>query len=260
MFKFISHLATSSWHYSSNLLLPPVCVGCASHITDHNLVCARCWRETHLITRPICERTGVVLPGATGSGPHFSAAALANPPVVDRTRAAAHYGGVIRLLITRFKFEDRHEPLPLFVKLMHDTGRELLADADVLVPVPLHRLRLLQRRFNQSAILAKRLGAEAKKPVLVTGLKRIRRTLPQVGLNPTERARNVEEAFSIHLRAAKLIANRNVLLIDDVVTTGATANACASVLKAAGAKRVDMLAIALVSPSLPHALFAQDAA
>jgi len=173
--------------------------------------------------------------------------ALANPPVFSRARAAAHYSGIMRRLIVRFKFEDKHEPLPLFIKLMREAGRELLDDAGLLVPVPLHRLRLLQRRFNQSALLAKGLSRVSGIPVAVTALKRTRRTSAQVGLSQEARQENVARAFGVSRNCRRTVHGKNVLLIDDVITTGATANACASALLEAGASRVDVLAIALVS-------------
>jgi ComF family protein len=172
---------------------------------------------------------------------------MANPPIFSRVRAAAHYGGVIRRLIVRFKFEDKHEPLPLFVKLMREAGRPLLQDADLLVPVPLHRLRLLQRRFNQSALLAKGLSRSGGVPACVTALKRTRRTMAQVGLAQEARQQNVAEAFAISRGGRNAVQGKRVALIDDVITTGATANACAAALLNAGAKAVDVLAIALVA-------------
>jgi ComF family protein len=179
--------------------------------------------------------------------------ALANPPVFSRARAAAHYGGIMRRLIVRFKFEDKHEPLPLFIKLMHEAGRELLDDAALLVPVPLHRLRLLQRRFNQSALLAKGLGRAAGVPVAVMALQRTRRTAAQVGLGHEARLANVAQAFSVRPGDRKSLQGKNVVLIDDVITTGATANACAEALLKAGAARADVLAIALIAHGLSEA-------
>jgi ComF family protein len=176
---------------------------------------------------------------------------MADPPVFSRARAAAHYSGIMRRLIVRFKFEDRHEPLPLFVKLMREAGRELLNDADLLVPVPLHRLRLLQRRFNQSALLAKGIGRAAGVPVSVMALKRTRRTHAQVGLGQDARHQNVAQAFAVHPRYIAQVRGKAVVLIDDVVTTGSTVSACAAALLEAGAARVDVLAAAIAAHGLP---------
>ncbi len=250
MLQHVARIAAESLRYSSDLILPPVCVSCATLITRHNLLCPRCWSNLHLITPPFCDRLGIPLPGYEGSGPHISMQAVANPPSFSRARAAAHYGGIIRRLIVRFKFEDKHEPMPLFVKLMREAGRSLLQDADLLVPVPLHRLRLLQRRFNQSALLAKGLSRVTQVPACVTALKRTRRTAAQVGLAQEARQKNVTNAFGVGRGGAKAVKGKRVLLIDDVMTTGATANACAAALLKAGANGVDVLAIALVAHGL----------
>jgi ComF family protein len=247
MLQRIASIAASSLRYSADLILPPVCVACGTLITRHNLLCPQCWRSLYLITPPLCNRLGVPLPGYEGEGPHMSAQAAANPPVFARARAAAHYSGIMRRLIVRFKFEDKHEPLPLFVRLMREAGRELLKDADVLVPVPLHRLRLLQRRFNQSALLAKGVGRASGVPVSLMALRRVRRTGAQVGLGQEARQENVARAFGVHPPYRKQIQGKNIVLVDDVMTTGSTANACAGALLAAGAARVEVLAIALVA-------------
>lgn len=176
--------------------------------------------------------------------------ALANPPIFSHARAAAHYGGIMRKLIVRFKFEDKHEPMPLFIKLMREAGRDLLRGADMLVPVPLHRLRLLQRRFNQSAVLAQALSRVTGIPAAVTILKRTKRTAAQVGLTQGARQANVAQAFGVSNSSRKILKAKSVLLIDDVITTGATVNACAAALLDAGAVRVDVLAIALVAQGL----------
>jgi ComF family protein len=250
MLQRVIALASSSLRYSADLILPAICVSCGTLITRHNLLCPKCWASLHLITPPLCNRLGIPLPGYEGEDPHISMQALANPPVFSRARAAAHYGGIVRRLIVRFKFEDKHEPLPLFVKLMREAGRELLADAGLLVPVPLHRLRLLQRRFNQSALLARGLSRATGVPAAVTALQRIRRTAAQVGLDQEARRENVAKAFCVSRSGLKPVQGKNVVLIDDVITTGATANACAGALLAGGAARVDVLAIALVAHGL----------
>jgi ComF family protein len=250
MFKPLLRLGASSLRYSFDLILPAVCVSCSALITRHNLLCPECWRNLHLITPPLCDRLGVPLPGYEGGERHISMQALAEPPVFYSARAAAHYAGIMRRLIMRFKFEDKHEPLPLFVKLMQNAGRELLAGADVLVPAPLHRLRLLQRRFNQSALLAQGLSRATGVPAEVTLLKRIRRTAAQVGLRQEERQRNVDKAFRVDKTKVELLRGKSVLLIDDVITTRATANACAAALLEGGAARVDVLAIALVAQGM----------
>jgi ComF family protein len=260
MFHSVARAAATSLRYSADLILPAMCVSCSTLITRHNLLCPKCWSGLNLITAPLCDRLGIPLPGYEGSGPHISTQALLNPPVFSRARAAAHYGGVIRKLIVRFKFEDRHEPLPLFITQMRKAGRELLEEADVLVPTPLHRLRLLQRRFNQSALLAQGLSKATGVPAAVMALKRTRRTHAQVGLSQEARQDNVAGAFKASRVAKGAICGKRVLLIDDVLTTGATANACAAALLKAGARAVDVLAIALVAHGLDEPLAEEEEA
>jgi ComF family protein len=130
---------------------------------------------------------------------------------------------------------------------MREAGRALLDDADLLVPVPLHRLRLLQRRFNQSALLAKGLSRASGVPACVTSLQRRKRTRAQVGLAQDARQHNVADAFGVGRSGRTAVLGKRVLLIDDVMTTGATANACAAALLESGARNVDVLAIALVA-------------
>src|SRR5690606_26585021 len=172
-------------------------------------------------------------------------AALAHPPAWDRARAVAHYSGAMRTLVHRLKYADRHDARTLLGRWLVEAGRELLSGAELIVPVPLSRLRLLQRRFNQAAVLAGELSRQtgvATDPLILT---RTRSTRSQVGMTRDQRRRNVAGAFAVHRRAA--LRGRNLLLIDDVVTTGATVDACARTLKRAGAARVDVLALALVT-------------
>jgi ComF family protein len=186
------------------------------------------------------------MPFDTG-GTMVSAAAAADPPAYERARAVARYDGVMRDLIRDFKFHDQHHGRRLFGRWLADAGHDLLDDADVIVPVPMARLRLLWRRFNQSAELANELARLRSVPFRTDALVRTRRTRPQPGLSQSERIANVRGAFAVPSGARSAIAGRAVLLVDDVITTGATVSACATALKSAGARRVDVLALALVT-------------
>lgn len=246
-FSVAGQFVRSGLYYSSNLVLPPVCVACSALVDGHGVACPRCWANLHIITPPICDRLGIPLPGSVGDGPFFSTDAIVNPPDYDRARAAAFYTGVMRRLIVKFKFEDRHEALPLFTSLLMNAGREILPQADVIVPVPLHPLRLLHRRYNQSALLALNLAKRSGKPMEARALRRVKRTRAQVGLDQAERRQNVAAAFAVSKQGAGRIAGKRVLLIDDVMTTGSTVSACALVLRNAGAAGVDVLALAGVT-------------
>lgn len=230
----------------ADLVVPPVCLVCRRPLGTHDSLCARCWRSISFIRQPLCDRLGLPLPYDTGS-PTVSAAALKVPPIYDRARAVARFDRVMRELIHKLKYGDRHDARRLFGRWLKDAGAEILIDADLLVPVPLHRWRLLRRRFNQAAILAQELSRESGIPFDPLLLTRVRWTPSQVGLTSAERQRNLAGAFAITARGRKLIAGRKLVLIDDVITTGATVSACARMLKRAGASRVDVLALALVT-------------
>ncbi len=230
---------------AADLLLPPLCVACRTPVAGHGLLCGSCWRGVDFISRPLCDRLGLPLPYGD-DGPHLSTAARAAPPAYDRARAVACYNDVMRELVHALKFRDRHEGLALFARWMQRAGAELLQDADMLVPVPLYRVRLWARRFNQSALLAERLARETGIAAHMTLLRRTRATRQQVGLSMRERHRNVADAFQVATGCKVRLAGRKVVLVDDVITTGATAEACARVLKAHGAARVDVLALARV--------------
>jgi ComF family protein len=187
----------------------------------------------------------VPLPYEAGE-PLLSAAAIATPPVYDRARAAARYSDTMRELIQSFKYRDRQEGLPLFARWLAKAGAALLADADLIVPVPLYPSRLWWRRFNQSAMLALAVGRLTGIPVDCAVLKRVRRTASQVGLTADQRRRNVAGAFRVGQSRAGRVKGNKLVVIDDVITTGATAEACARSLKRAGAARVDILALARV--------------
>ena len=233
--------------YAANIVLPPVCLFCRKPLATHDALCAGCWTNVKFIRPPLCDRLGIPMPYDSGS-PIISGQAAANPPVFDRARGVAHFDGVLRDLVHQFKYGDNHIARRLFGRWLWHAGAELLKDAELIVPVPLDRWRLLSRRFNQAAVLARevsRLSGVRHDPLI---LRRTRRTASQVGLTHDQRRRNVRAAFAVARGRVGEIAGKRIVLVDDVITTGATTEACAAALKAAGADRVDVLAVGLVTP------------
>jgi ComF family protein len=230
----------------ADVIVPPACLVCRTRVAAHHLLCAACWREVHFIRPPLCDLLGIPLPFSTGER-MVSAAAVAHPPAWDRARAVAHYSGAMRTLVHQLKYADRHDGRTLLGRWLAEAGRDLMPGIDVIVPVPLSRLRLILRHFNQAAVLAGELSRQTGVPMDPLVLARVRRTQSQVGMTREQRRRNVAGAFRVPERRRTGLRGRNVLLIDDVLTTGATAEACARALKRAGAARVDVLTLALVT-------------
>ncbi|HZS63770.1 MAG TPA: ComF family protein [Xanthobacteraceae bacterium] len=231
-------------HFGFDLALPPLCPACREPVKDGGL-CASCWARLSFISRPFCERLGI--PFAYDPGPGvLSMEAIADPPSYQRARAAVAYDDVARALVHAFKYGDRIDLSPIIGRWTANAGRELLRDADGLVPVPLHWRRLWARRFNQSAALAQTIAAESGVPVLHDALKRIKATAHQVGLSRSERSSNVQGAFRVSPTGKAQIAGRRLVLVDDVLTSGATVDACARALLRAGAANVDVLVFARV--------------
>jgi ComF family protein len=227
-----------------NVALPPLCPACREPVEDQAL-CSGCWSKLCFIARPYCERLGI--PFAYDPGPGIlSMQAIADPPAYNRARAAVRYDEIARALVHAYKYGDRIDLAPTLGRWTAQAGRELLAEADAIVPVPLHWRRLWARRFNQSATLAQTVSAVTGVPVLHEVLKRVKATAHQVGLTQAERATNVQGAFRVPAEARAAIAGRRLVLMDDVLTTGATSEACTRALLRAGAANVDVLVFARV--------------
>lgn len=234
-----------------DILLPPRCLSCNAPLWGKTQVCAACWTSLQFIDAPLCDVSGVPFPFDSGLDPgvaSLSPDVLARPPAFDRARAALRYDASSGRLISRLKYGDRLEAVPLFARWMARAGDSLLATTDVIAPVPLHPSRLFQRRFNQSAELARAVSRLSGTLVVPDLLKRTRATPSQVGLSPAARRRNVAGAFSLVAGNGEKVRGRNVLLIDDVLTTGATVEACARRLRAEGAAAVNVLTLARVVP------------
>jgi ComF family protein len=228
-----------------DVALPPLCPSCREPLGDGVGLCAACWSKLSLIEPPYCARLGIPFTYDPGPG-LLSMEAIANPPAYDRARAAVRYDDIARALVLSFKYGDRLDLAPMMGRWMARAGRELLADADALLRVPLHWRRLWARRFNQAAALAGAISQQSGVPVLPGGIKRVRATPQQVGLSKTERADNVQGAFRVPAEQKAEIAGRRLVLIDDVLTSGATVDTCARALLRAGAAHVDVLVFARV--------------
>lgn len=229
-----------------DFLLPPQCAACGARVDSHGHVCGVCWRRLRFIAPPFCRRLGI--PFAIDPGfPAVSPQAASEPPAYDRARAVVLFDDISRALIHALKYRDRHDLAPLMGRLMARAGAELLADATLVTPVPLHRGRLWSRRFNQSALLARAVAAAAGRPYVADALVRIRPTAHQVGLTAEQRRRNVAGAFAVGADWSDRLKGQRVVLIDDVLTTGATVEGCAGTVRSAGAERVDALVFARVA-------------
>jgi len=229
-----------------NLVLPLRCAKCGVPIAEKGTLCPACWANLTFITAPLCACCGLPFSFAA-PGDSRCAQCLALAPPFARARSALVYDEGCRGLILAFKHGDRTDLASLFGRWLARAGTELLADADYLVPVPLHRWRLFRRRYNQAALLAHALSRESGIPVLPDLLARRRATPSQGGLGRRGRARNVAGAFALGRRGAGLVPGRSILLVDDVHTTGATLAECARLLGRAGAAKIEVLTLARVA-------------
>ena len=204
---------------------------------------AAAWSRIHWLDGPVCDGCGVPFDYEIGVR---CAACLARPRAFDRARAACLYDETSREPILKLKHADRTDLAPLFARWLSRAARDLLAQADAVAPVPLHPARLLSRRYNQAAEIARPLARWAGVAYLPDALVRRRATGTQGGKSGSGRRRNVAGAFEVPPRRAAQVAGKRILLVDDVLTTGATAEGCARALKSAGALRVDVAVVARV--------------
>jgi ComF family protein len=231
--------------FALDVALPPLCPSCREPLGLGIGLCAACWSKLSLIEKPYCARLGIPFTYDPGPG-LLSMEAIADPPAYDRARAAVRYDEIARALVLAFKYGDRLDLAPMMGRWMARAGRELLSHADGLLPVPLHWRRLWARRFNQAAALAGAISGISGVPVLHGGIKRVRATPQQVGLSKPERADNVQGAFRVPPEQKAHVAGKRLVLIDDVLTSGATVDTCARALLRAGCAHVDVLVFARV--------------
>jgi ComF family protein len=230
-----------------DFLVPPRCAACDEPVAVQGELCPVCFGRTSFISAPICVRCGVPFASVEQGGDEgLCPGCRQAPPLFRQARAAVRYDEQGRRLVLPLKHGDRLDLAPILAPMLVRAGQALLERADVLVPVPLHRQRLFHRKYNQAAVLAFAAGRLARRPVLPDALLRTRRTAPLDDKSPEERAREVAGSLRVRPNRAAAISGRTVLLVDDVMTSGATANACAAALLAAGASAVDVLVAARV--------------
>lgn len=235
------HTVFSTLRWLVNTVLPPRCPVSGDTVEKQGMLSADTWKALEFIAAPYCECCGVPFEFGAETGTHCGAC-MEHPPVFKAARAALKYNDTSRDLVLGFKHGDRLYAVKTFTPLLKQAGAEMLAGADYLVPVPLHFWRLVRRRYNQAALIAKDLGKDCGIPVLASALKRVRATPSQGHLKAQDRRKNVKGAFAV--KSARSIQGKRIVLIDDVMTTGSTAEECAEALLKAGAAEVCVLAVA----------------
>lgn len=206
-------------------------------------LCQPCWQQVAFITDPMCSCCGLPFDYKMGEDVQCGEC-MRERPEYSRARAAFKYDEHSKSLVLKLKYHDQLQLAPIYGAWLAKAGKELVSASDVIVPVPLHYWRFVGRRYNQSAMLAQALAKNTGLTMLPDALVRTRRTPPQAGLTRAQRLDNVKGAFTVHARFAERIKGKTVLLIDDVMTTGATLNQCTKALLKAGAQSVNVLTLA----------------
>ncbi|MBD0427877.1 ComF family protein [Aquisalinus flavus] len=248
--------ASAASRWLADLVMPPQCLLTGEPVGRHGDLAPAVWQQLHFIDAPLCSACGIPWE-AQMTGHDLCAACVAgedHPAALifakglDRVRCALRYDDLSAQLALRLKYADRLDMAAGLSRLMVQAGRELLTGQALLVPVPLHRARLVSRRYNQAAILARAVSRSSGLGLCLDMLQRHRATPRQQGLSAKGRERNVRGAFRIAPTHAERARGAHIVLIDDVLTTGSTLKACARVLKRSGAARVDALVLARVVP------------
>ena len=237
-----------AWAAFVDLVYPPQCLACREPVSEAGALCGACWADTPFITGLACDGCGAPLPG-TDAGPVLcdDCLTIARPWSTGRAVFAYHATG--RRLVLALKHGDRHDIADPAARWMMRAGPAITADT-LLAPVPLHRWRLFRRRYNQSALLTAAMARQSGATHAPMLLQRIRRTPTQDGLGRSARFENVAGSITVHPHQRSMLMGRHVVLVDDVMTTGATLAAAADACLSGGAARVDVVVLARVTHDL----------
>jgi ComF family protein len=226
-----------------NLIFPPQCLVCDTLVPEHGTLCAACWSQVPFATAPMCACCGLPLEFVVDETT-LCGECLAEHPPYSRARSVFVYNDTSRALVLKLKYQDEQYLAQVFGRWLKNAGAELVAASDIIVPVPLHYWRMVRRRYNQSALIAKVLARETGLPAALDGLIRARHTPQQTGLTRAQRQKNVSGAFVVNPKKRDALKGKCVLLIDDVMTTGATLDACTKMLLKQGVAQVNVLTLA----------------
>lgn len=226
-----------------DLILPPRCSVTGEVVDVQGMISASAWADLQFISEPFCGTCGIPFEFESGS---ICMSCIDDPPPYDLSRSALIYNDTSRDLILGFKHGDKTHVVRSFIPWLQKFGAEVLAEADFLIPVPLHPYRLILRRYNQAALIAHDLSKKTDIPHLADAMRRVRATVSQGHLSLEERQKNVKKAFDIHPKFKDMIKGKVIVLIDDVYTTGATVKECSVILKENGAQKVHVLTLARV--------------
>lgn len=229
------------------VIYPPQCISCSAPVTSDFGLCADCWRETPFIAGLVCDQCGVPLPGGEpGEAAHCDdCLTIARP--WGQGRSALIYAENGRRLVLALKHGDRMDLARPAAGWMSKAARPIILPDALVVPVPLHWLRLIRRRFNQAALLARSVAGNAGLDHCPDALIRRRSTGSQEGRTRDNRFANLQDAFAVPNRRRAIVEDRDILLVDDVMTSGATFAAATEALFSAGARSVNVLALARVA-------------
>ncbi len=247
----LPHALTRGGRFLLDAILPLRCYGCGQIVPAQSSLCSACWSGLTFLGEPCCACCGLPFPFDQGKGA-LCPACIAEPPSFDAARAALLYDAASRPLILAYKHGDRTEAALPFARWMQVAGWSFLEEAELILPVPLHRWRLFRRRYNQSALLAQALARESGVPLALDLLRRVKATPSQGRRSRAARRRNVAGAFALSPAAASLVEGRHVLLIDDVMTSGATLDEASKVLRRARPKKITVLTLARVLRESPY--------
>ncbi len=247
MFQQSIYLIQSGARDLADLLLPPSCFSCGGEVSAHHEMCGPCWRGLNFVTEPYCEVCGFPFEHGTASSSTLCAGCLRRTPNFDVARAALRYDGASRRLVLGLKYGDRTEGTRTFARWLARSAGQAIKGAEAVIPVPLHPFRLFRRRYNQAGLMAGALARELGCRFDARSLYRKKPTPSQGGLNRRQRFKNVRSAFDVRKARRQAISGSHVILVDDVMTTGATVETCARVLKRAGAARVSVLTLTRVA-------------
>lgn len=226
-------------------VLPPRCIVSGEMVERQGMIAPAVWADLDFIADPFCAVCGFPFEFEVEKSAQC-ASCLANRPPYESARAALKYGDTSRDIILGFKHADKTHAVKAFVPWLKRAGAEMIKEADIIAPVPLHFWRLVSRRYNQAALMANALAQETGKPVIPDLMRRTRATPSQGHLNAKQRFRNVRRAFALGSGHKETIKGKTILLVDDVYTTGATVRECAKILMKSGAAKVHVLTLARV--------------